>query len=208
MVKVVLYGRVSQKNQDYERQLIELREYADKMGYEVVKEFSEKISGAKRIAERDALTQLLDYVRDNKVDKVLVYECSRLSRRAIDFLTVIETLTSLNVSVFVLVNGFETLLPDGKENPLSNLVLGILAHFNSAERSLLRARMQSGYEIFRKSGGKVGRKRGYRKTNEQMKEQYKEEIKLLRKGLSLQNIYRITRTSPNTLLKLKKITGE
>jgi hypothetical protein len=38
-----------------------------------------------------------------------------------------------------------------------------------------------------------------------MKEQYKEETKLLRKGLSLQNIYRITGTSPNTLLKLKKI---
>ena len=53
--------------------------------------------------------------------------------------------------------------------------------------------------------GKVGRKNGFRKSDEAMKEQYKEETKLLRKGLSLHNIYRITGTSPNTLLKLKKI---
>lgn len=205
MVKVVIYARVSTKGQDYERQLIELREYADRMGYEVVREFSEKISGAKTVAEREALMQLLNYVTENRVDKIFIYECSRLSRRAIDFLSIIETLTRLKISVFVLANGLETHLPDGKENPLTSMVLGILAHFNSVERSLLRARMHSGYEIYRKSGGKVGRKTGYRKTDEQMKEQYQEEIKLLRKGFSLQNIYKITRTSPNTLLKLKRI---
>jgi hypothetical protein len=65
--------------------------------------------------------------------------------------------------------------------------------------------MESGYSHYRASGGKVGRKNGYRKSDEAMKEQYKEETKLLRKGLSLQNIYLITGTSPNTLLKLKKI---
>ena len=65
--------------------------------------------------------------------------------------------------------------------------------------------MESGYNHYRSIGGKVGRKEGYRKSDEAMKEQYKEETKLLRKGLSLQNIYRITGTSPNTLLKLKKI---
>ena len=83
--------------------------------------------------------------------------------------------------------------------------MGILAQFNSMERSLIRSRMESGYNHYRSIGGKVGRKEGYRKSDEAMKEQYKEETKLLRKGLSLQNIYRITGTSPNTLLKLKKI---
>ena len=108
MVKVVIYARVSTKGQDYERQLIELREYADRMGYEVVREFSEKISGAKTVAEREALMQLLNYVTENRVDKIFIYECSRLSRRAIDFLSIIETLTRLKISVFVLANGLET----------------------------------------------------------------------------------------------------
>ena len=205
MAKVVIYARVSTQGQDYERQLAELREYARKMEYEVVMEFCEKVSGAKTVAERQALTELLSFVESNKVDKVLIYECSRLSRRAIDFLTVIENLTAKKISVFILQNGLETLLPNGQPNPIAQLVMGILAQFNSMERSLIRSRMESGYSHYRAAGGKVGRKEGYRKSEEAMKEQYKEEIKLLRKGLSLQNIYRITSTSPNTLLKLKKI---
>ena len=43
MTKVVIYARVSTKTQDYDRQLVELREYARKMEYEVVAEFTEKI---------------------------------------------------------------------------------------------------------------------------------------------------------------------
>ena len=175
------------------------------MNYEVVKEFSEKISGVKHIAEREALTQLLEFVRRHKIDKVLVYECSRLSRRAVDFLSIIETLTSMKISVFVLQNGLETLLPNGQENPLANMVLGILAYFNSAERSILRSRMSSGYNHFRNNGGKVGRKQGYRKTEEQMLQEYAKEIQLLKKGISLRNIQAITGTSPMTLQKIKKL---
>ena len=66
----------------------------------MVKEFSEKVSGAKKTEEREALSDLLDYVKSNEVDKVLIYECSRLSRRAVYFLAVIEQLTEQGVSVF------------------------------------------------------------------------------------------------------------
>lgn len=203
MTKVVIYARVSTQGQDYERQLSELRAYADKMGYEIVEEFCEKVSGAKMVAEREALSELLAYVEAHKVDKVLIYECSRLSRRAVDFLQVIETLTARKISVYIHQNGLETLLTNGQPNPIAQLVLGILAQFNSMERSLIRSRMESGYNHYRNQGGAVGRKVGYRKSAEQMKEQYKEEIKLLRKGYSLRNISAITKTSVNTLRKLK-----
>ena len=203
MAKVVIYARVSTQGQDYERQLSELRAYADKMGYEVACEFCEKVSGAKMVAERGALSELLVYVEAHKVDKVLIYECSRLSRRAVDFLQVIETLTARKISVYIHQNGLETLLANGQPNPIAQLVLGILAQFNSMERSLIRSRMESGYNHYRNQGGAVGRKAGYRKSAEQMKEQYKEEIKLLRKGYSLRNISAITNTSVNTLRKIK-----
>lgn len=203
MAKVVIYARVSTQGQDYERQLSELRAYADKMGYEVACEFCEKVSGAKMVAEREALSELLAYVEAHKVDKVLIYECSRLSRRAVDFLQVIETLTARKISVYIHQNGLETLLANGQPNPIAQLVLGILAQFNSMERSLIRSRMESGYNHYRNQGGAVGRKVGYRKSAEQMREQYKEEIKLLRKGYSLRNVSAITNTSVNTLRKLK-----
>lgn len=205
MKKVCIYARVSTQSQDYQRQLSELREYATRMNYEIVKEFSEKISGAKAIAERQALTELLDYAAANRIDKVLVYECSRISRRAIDFLQVIEQLTQMRVSVYILQNGLETLMADGSVNPIAQLVLGIIGQFNSMERSLIRSRMSSGYNHFRSNGGKVGRKEGYKKSDEQMKEQYSKELSLLKKGLSLRNIQAITGTSINTLRKLKVI---
>lgn len=205
MKKVVIYARVSTISQDYERQLSELREYAQRMDYEVVCEFSEKVSGAKKVEERNALTELLSFVESNKIDKVLIYECSRLSRRAIDFLTVIDFLTSRHVSLYIHQNGLETLQKDGSVNPIAQLVLGIIGQFNSMERSLIRSRMESGYKHYRNNGGKVGRKAGYRKDNEQMKAQYSKEVQLLRKGLSLRNISAITGTSTNTLQKIKKI---
>lgn len=205
MKKVVIYTRVSTQGQEYERQLTELRDYAARMNYEVVEEFSEKVSGAKRVEEREALMSLLRYVEAHKVDKVLIYECSRLSRRAIDFLTVIEHLSSLKVSVHILQNGLETLMEDGSVNPIASLVLGIIGQFNSMERSLIRSRMESGYKHYRQQGGQVGRKVGYKKSDDDMRQQYSKEIQLLRKGLSLRNIQAITSTSVNTLRKLKAI---
>ena len=203
--KVIIYARVSTQIQDYSRQLDELRDYAQKMNYEVIKEFQEKVSGAKTVAERNAMNSLLEYIHNNKVDKILIYECSRLSRRAIDFLQLIEIFNQHKISLYIHANGLETLLPTGEVNPIANLVLGILAQFNSIERSLIRSRMESGYNHYRQCGGKVGRKKGYKKTEQQMKDQYTEEIKLLRKNISLDNITKITSTSKNTLLKLKKI---
>ena len=204
-MNAVIYARVSTNAQDYERQLEELRCYADRMGYVVVKEFCEKISGAKKVAERAALSDLLDYVVKHQVDKVLIYECSRLSRRAVDFLSVVESLTEQGVSVYIHQNGLETLQPNGSVNPIAQLVLGILAQFNTMERGLIRSRMESGYNHFRANGGKVGRKEGYRKSDQQMKEEYAEELRLLRKGYSLANVSKLTGTAINTLRKVKKI---
>lgn len=181
MKRVVIYARVSTVIQDYDRQVDELKDYAKRMNYEVVKVFCEKISGAKKVAERNALSELLNYVRNNKVDKVLIYECSRLSRRIVDFLQVIEELNEQKVSLYIHQNGLETLLEDGSVNPIASLVLGIIAQFNSMERSLIRSRMKSGYNHFRDNGGKVGRKTGYRKSQDNMREEYAEELRLLKK---------------------------
>ena len=202
--KVVIYARVSTSTQDYTRQITELRNYAWKQNYEIVKEFSEKISGGKKIEERAAIKELLDFVQDNKVEKVLVYECSRLSRRQLDFLSIIEQLTEAGVSLYILQNGLETLLPDGKPNPIANLCFGIIAEFNNLEKNLIRARMASGYEHHRASGGRVGRKEGYRKSEDEYRTTYDREIALLSKGNTLADVRAITGTSINTLRKLKE----
>ena len=202
--KVVIYARVSTSAQDYTRQITELRNYAWKQNYKIVREFSEKISGGKKIEERAAIKELLDFVKSNNVEKVLIYECSRLSRRQLDFLYIIEQLTEARVSLYILQNGLETLLPDGRPNPIANLCFGIIAEFNNLEKHLIRARMASGYEHHRALGGRVGRKEGYRKSEEDYRTHYDREIALLSKGNTLADVRAITGTSINTLRKLKE----
>lgn len=201
--KIILYYRVSTSAQDYSHQQSALRKYAKTHHYEIVKEFGEKISGGKKIEERAAIRELLDFVKTNKVDKVVVYEASRLSRRQIDFLSIIEQLTELGVSLYILQNGLETLLPDKTPSPISNLVLGLMSQFNSLEKTLIRARMSIGYEHHRASGGSVGRKVGYRKSEDEYRLTYDREIALLSKGNTLKDVRAITGTSINTLRKLK-----
>ena len=205
-IKVCIYARVSTSQQDFTHQLTSLRAYAKEHHYQVVKEYTEKISGAKKVAEREALKELLEDVEQNQVKKILVFECSRLSRRALDFLSIIEKLNEKGVSVFILQNGLETLLPDGKVNPIASLVLGIMSQFNSMERDLIRARMKNGYDNLRAQhpGEKVvGRKEGYRKTN--YAEEYAKENSLLKKNVSLRDCQSLTGTSINTLRKLKSM---
>ena len=201
--RVCIYCRVSTSKQDTDHQQRALRDLAKKNGYEVVKEFTEKISGAKKIYDRMALTELMEYVRENEIDKILIFECSRLSRRASDFLNIIEELNELGVSLYILQNGLETLLPDGSVNPIASLVCGIIAQFNSMERTLIRARMAAGYDNYREKGGVVGRKEGYRKRDFQYLKQYEKELDLLRRGMTYKDTMTITGTCVNTLRKLK-----
>ena len=113
-------------------------------------------------------------------------------------------MTEAGVSLYILQNGLETLLPDGKPNPIANLCFGIIAEFNNLEKNLIRARMASGYEHHRASGGRVGRKEGYRKSEEEYRMTYEREISLLAKGNTLKDVRAITGTSINTLRKLRE----
>jgi DNA invertase Pin-like site-specific DNA recombinase len=201
--KVCIYARVSTSAQDYKHQLKSLRDFAKKNNYEVVKEFSEKISGAKKIHDRLALLELMEFVREHPIEKILIFECSRLSRRASDFLNIIEELNDLGISLHILQNGLETLLPDKTVNPIASLVCGIIAQFNSMERSLIRSRMAAGYENYRENGGVVGRKEGFKKPDRLYLTEYSKELELLRRGVRLKDIRVITGTAINTLRKLK-----
>ena len=70
-MKVVIYSRVSTNSQDYKRQTEELLEFSKNMNYEVLNIFEEKISGGKTNEERPELMKMINYIKSNKIDKVL-----------------------------------------------------------------------------------------------------------------------------------------
>ena len=201
MKKVVIFARVSTSIQDYERQVNELTAVANCNNWNVAATFCEKVSGAKKNAERKELSKMIDYVRNNNIDMVLVTELSRLGRDTLQVLEVIEQFNKLGISLFIQNYHIETLNDNGTINTMSQFLITILAEVARMERKTIRERVESGYKNYRANGGKVGRKEGYRKSDIDMKEQYAEEIRLLRKGISLRNISKITGTSINTIRK-------
>jgi DNA invertase Pin-like site-specific DNA recombinase len=101
MQQAVIFVRVSKKEQDYQRQLEDLRSLALSLGVQVVAEISEKISGARTNQERDGIQELLRLSRTGAVQKVLVCEVSRLGRSSVEVLQVVDELTQLEVSIYV-----------------------------------------------------------------------------------------------------------
>lgn len=206
-MRTVAFCRVSTSVQEYERQVNELSGLAQKNGWTVEATFAEKISGAKKNSERTELLRMVDYVKAHHINKVLVTELSRLGRDTLQVLQVIELLNREGISLYIQNYNIETLTDEGKVNPMSQFLITILAEVARMERKTIRERVESGYNNFRANGGKVGRKEGYRKSDEAMKEEYWEEIRLLKKGYSLRNIQKLTSTSVNTLRKIAKITN-
>lgn len=199
---VVIFGRVSTLIQDYDRQINELTAICTQRGWLVRSVFTEKISGAKKNAERKELSRMIEYIKAQHIDKVLVTELSRLGRDTLQVLQVIETLNDMKVSLYIQNYNIETLNEDGKVNAMSQFLITILAEIARMERKTIRERMKSGYKNFREQGGVVGRKQGYTKSEDQMKQQYSQEIKLLRKGLSLREVSKLTGHSINTIRKV------
>lgn len=207
-MKVVILARVSTDKQEYNRQVVELTDYCDKMGYEVMRVFANKTSGAKKNEDRSEIMEMLQYIEENHIDKVCVLEISRLGRNTLEALKVIELLNEKKICLFIKNYNLETLDAKGNVNPITSLICTILLEISSMERHTIIERMASGRDQYiakcRATGKKMGRPSTYRKSDDTMREQYKKEISLLKQGMSLRNISIITGISIMTIRKLYK----
>lgn len=208
MERICVFLRVSSSEQDYTYQYNTLKELCERKGWEIVKVFANKVSGAKKNEERKEIVELIDYVKNNQVDRVVATEISRIGRDTLEALKTIEILNEHRVNLYLANYNIETLLPSGEVNPVARLILTICLEIASYERNLIRYRMKVGYEDYlrrRKENPelRLGRQ-GYIKSEEAYREEYSKELSLMRKGISMRNVRQLTGTSLGTLQKLKK----
>ena len=207
MKRVVLFCRVSSTNdrQNYDRQINDLTNLATSLNYIIEEIFAEKVSGAKKNHERKELLRMIDFVNTHQIDTICVTELSRLGRDPLQILQTIEILSENKITFFIQIYNIETLTAEKEINPMSQFLITILAEIARMERRTIENCLSSGYQNYRKKGGIVGRKSGFRKTHEAMKDEFNEEIKMLKRGYSYQHIGQITKTNKNTLTKMKKL---
>ena len=205
MIRAVIYSRVSTEGnrQDTERQTNELIEYANKMGYELVEVYEEKVSGYKKNEDRPIFSRMLEEIEKGAIDKVLVWELSRIGRSVIQSLQNIQLLTDKKVSIYIKNFNLETLNDDKTPNSLSMFMVQILFSVANMEAQLTKSRMVSGYRNHINNGGKVGRKSGSIETEEETIQKHSDVLKLLKKKLSIRQISGLTNKSTNTVLKVK-----
>lgn len=155
MTRVVLYARVSTDRQDLQRQLRELRTFARRSQWKVVRELATVVSG--RANDRD-LNDLRRMTARREVDHVLVWELSRLSRAGPGaILSIVQQLESQGVRVWSYSEPFLNVEGDQRE-----LLLALLAWLGKLERQHISERTKSGLARRRALGVRLGRPPGSR----------------------------------------------
>lgn len=152
--RAAIYVRVSTDKQTVENQLRELRQIAERRGWEVVEEYHDAgISGAKGRKDRPGLDRMLKDAQRRRFDVVMAWAIDRLGRSLIDLLRTIQTLEACGVDLYLDQQAIDTTTPVGK---LMFQVTGAFAEF---ERSMIRQRIHAGLKRAVEAGKRLGRPR-------------------------------------------------
>jgi DNA invertase Pin-like site-specific DNA recombinase len=149
MKRAALYMRVSTVDQHPETQLYDLRQMAAQRGFEIVNEYTDRISGAK--ARRPGLDQMLADARRGRFDVVLVWACDRIARSTRHFLDVLDDLNRIGVE-FV---SFREQIDTG--GPLGRAIVVIIGAIAELERNLIIEMVRAGMRRAKLEGQHIGR---------------------------------------------------
>jgi DNA invertase Pin-like site-specific DNA recombinase len=136
---------------DTQRQIIE--DYARRIGKTVDRYFVDPAtSGKKKLYDREAGRELMTILRSR--DTVIVARLDRLSRSFIGFAHILEAWTKLKVGIHLCD------MPGGHfdpDNPMSEMMIGILIVFANYERRLISQRTKEGLLARKLRGEKYNR---------------------------------------------------
>jgi len=150
MKRAVLYLRVSTLDQHPETQLYDLRQMAQQRGYQIVEEYTDRVSGAR--ARRPGLDALMRDARRGRFEVLLVWASDRIARSVKHFLEVLDELNRLNIEFI----SFREQIDTG--GPLGRAIVVIIGAIAELERNLIVERVRAGMRRARLEGRHIGRK--------------------------------------------------
>src|SRR3982074_3189854 len=152
MKRAVLYLRVSTIDQTTANQERELRQIAERVGYNLLKVYKDHgISGAKGRDQRPAFNLMCRAAARREFDVVMAWSVDRLGRSLQDLIGFLSELHSLGIDLFLHQQGLDTTTPAGKA------MFGMLGVFAEFERSIIQERVRAGLARAKAAGTKLGR---------------------------------------------------
>jgi DNA invertase Pin-like site-specific DNA recombinase len=154
MRTVAIYTRVSTDHQTTENQERELREIAERMGWQIVEFYrDEGVSGAKSREHRPAFDALCKDAARRRFGMVMAWSVDRLGRSLQDLVGFLSELHALGIDLFLHQQGLDTTAPAGKA---MFQMMGVFAEF---ERSMIRERVNAGLRRAKAAGKTLGRRK-------------------------------------------------
>ena len=202
----IIYARVSSvgDRQSTERQVSDLKRYAEYSNLSVVRIFEEKISGAKKNQERPVLLGAIGFAREHNIRQILISELSRLGRNAFEVLSTVKEMIDCGINIYFQKEQFSLLDKEGKPSLFAPVMIATLSTCAQLERENIKFRLNSGRNNYIAKGGRLGRRKGSIKSEERLKEEYKETIQLLKKGYSVRNVARLQGIGISTVQRIRK----
>ena len=153
-MRAALYARVSTSlrygRQDPETQLLPLREFCARRGWEVREEFVDDISAAKR---RPAYDRMLDQARaGRRFDIIVTVRLDRMFRSMEQFVTTVRHLDSYGIRFLCTDQPIDT----DRNDPAGQLLMHIIGAVAQFERALIGERVRAGIERARAQGAPWG----------------------------------------------------
>ena len=204
MEKVFFYSRISTVTQNASRQIENFKKHPQ---WNPETLYIDKIQGNVQFLERPEASRLYD--RMTSVDageeeiKIVVDSIDRLGRNLLGILQTIELFNSQNINLQSLKEGFETRL-NGKENPVTKIVVSVMASIAEMERDRIKERTREGIQLAKAKGKYRGRKVGSTQTDERLLQRHSIIVEKLKKGLTIRDIAAITNKSTATVVKVRK----
>jgi DNA invertase Pin-like site-specific DNA recombinase len=195
----VLYCRVSTLDQKTDRQRVSEKEF----GYVI----EDKCSGAIPFFDRAGGKEILKLTNEGILKSLAVLSIDRLGRDLRDIINTIHFFTQRKISIHFLSQGLTTLDGNGKESPISKLMISILGTVGEMERAQIRERQLEGIRLAKMKGVYSGRKKGSKEDvlSFLSKKPNQEALRYLKQGLKAIEVAKLTDLHINTITKVKKL---
>lgn len=165
-MRAAIYVRVSTDKQEAENQALQLREYCKRVGYQIVQEYSDVISGKEN--SRPAYNQMFSDASKHLFDVVVFWDISRFSRSGSAYtLQKLQQLDNLNIAWESYQEQYFRSL-----GPFKEAVIAIMAAVAQMERQKISERTKAGLDRARLQGKFPGRPKGVKDKNPRRKKGY------------------------------------
>jgi DNA invertase Pin-like site-specific DNA recombinase len=191
MKRAALYLRVSTIDQTTANQERELRQVAERAGWEIVKVYKDHgISGSKGRDKRPAFDALHKAATRREIDIVMAWSVDRLGRSLQDLVAFLSEIHAAGVDLFLHQQGLDTTRPAGKA------LFQMMGVFSEFERSMIQERVRAGLRRAKDDGKKLGRPRIARQLEERI-------LAALKAGETIRGVADKFDVNPSTVQRIK-----